>query len=349
MSSIAEISREAGLARSTVADILRDRPGYNLDTCDRVKRIAREMGYRPSWLSKALRGGKSMTIGLLGCLLEDISAMSKAKSIESAALAEGYQVYFVNTNQETLADSSFHVQHLRDLLDRKIDGLIIDYVGVAPPQEVLSMVEEQTIPSVYMDWAPPGRANCVAVNRMSGIQEAVNHLSALQHQRVAIITTEWAVRSPNAKMVTYRQCLEAAGIEVLMGSDWTHRQNAQGIEFDTCRVVRRQLARGGRLPTAMILFDDLAAVGAMRGVFDAGLRVPEDISVLGFNDLGIAQVSRPALTTVHQPRAEVGQAACEMLFNLMQGKAESIESIEFGCKLVARESTGPAAVRHGIG
>ena len=346
MSSISEISQRAGLARSTVADILRDRPGYNRETRERVKRIAREVDYRPSWLSNALRGGKSMTFGLLGCLLEEASAMSKVKSIESAARAEGYHVYFVNTNQESLADSGSHVQHLRDLLHRKIDGLIIDYVGGAPPPEVLSLVEEQSIPSVYMDWGPAGRANCVTVNRLAGIREAVAHLSALQHRRVAIITTEWAVSFPNAKMSAYRQCLGDAGIDVRSGPDWVHRQNTQGIEFDTYQVVRRQLARGGPLPTALVLFDDLAAVGALRGVFDAGLRVPEDISVIGFNDLGVAQVSRPALTTVHQPRSEVGQAACEMLCALMQGKSESIDPVEFNCRLVARESTGPAAGGH---
>ena len=349
MSSIADISRKAGLSTSSVADILRDRPGYNKHTCQRVKRIAEELDYRPNWLSKALLGGKSMTIGLLGGLLEDKSSMLKARSIESAARANGYQVYFVNTGLETLEDSHSHVQHLQDLLHRRVDGLIVDYVGLAPPQAILSLVEKQSIPAVFMDWALPDDINSVKVNRLAGIKEAVDHLSELHHRRVAIITTQWAHNNKNAKMLGYQDYLTSGGIEVMNNSDWVYAQNGDGIEFSTYKVVRRMFSHSHRddLPTALILFDDLTAVGALRGLYDAGFRVPEDVSVIGFNDLGIARVSRPSLTTVHQPREEVGKTAFEMLLKLMEGSSESVASIEYKSRLVVRESTGPAPVRQG--
>ena len=290
-----------------------------------------------------------MTIGLLGCLLEDKSSMLKARSIESAAQANGYHIFVVNTGLETLEDSQSHVQHLQDLLHRRIDGLIVDYVGVAPPQEILSLVEKQSIPTVYMDWGPADNANSVKVNRLAGIEEAVGHLSELHHRRVAIITTQWAFNHPNAKMLGYQDYLTSAGIEIMRNSDWVYAPNADGIEFSTYKVVRRMFSHCHRddLPTALILFDDLTAVGALRGLYDAGFRVPEDISVIGFNDLGIARVSRPSLTTVHQPREEVGKTAFEMLLKLMEGSSESIASIEYKSQLVVRESTGPAAVRQG--
>ena len=118
-----------------------------------------------------------MTIGLLGCLLEDSIAMSKANSIESAARAEGYQVYVVNTTVDGLSDAIAHLQRLDDLLTRKVDGLIVDYIAVPPPRSILKELKRQSVPAVYMDWGPADVPNRVTVNRSVGIQEAVQLLS----------------------------------------------------------------------------------------------------------------------------------------------------------------------------
>jgi DNA-binding LacI/PurR family transcriptional regulator len=345
MSNIAEIGKQAGLAVSTVSDILRGRPGYNVKTTQRVKRIAKELDYRPNWLSKALRGDTSMSIGVLGCMLNQPSAMAKMVSIESAARAAGYQMYVVDTGLDVLTDTASHVGHLKDLHQRKIDGLIVDYVGIKPPDEVLELVQTGSTPTVFMDWTPENYNHAVTVHRIVGIEEAVNHLAELNHKRVAIITNEKAIEIQVTKVSAYKKLLEAAGVEVILGGDWVHKQNVSNIGVDTRNIVKRQFSKGGNLPTALILYNDAAALGALRGAYETGLRVPEDVSVIGFNDLPVAEVSIPALTTIQQPRGELGQAAFDMLLALMKDKNAIIDPVSFNCKLIVRESTGPALIR----
>jgi len=340
VSSIAKISERTGLAISTVAGVLRNAPGFSASTRDRVLRVAEEIGYRPNFLSKALAGGKSMTIGVLGCWLTSPSIAMKLESIESTSRKAGYLCYLASAEFEN-ADAQ--VSHLRGLLDRRVDGLILDYVVVPPPLEVLELLRKSRVPHVFMDWAPDGVPNRVTVNRRAGFDETARHLASLGHKRVAYVSAQYDLDHPQLKFYPYKASLESVGIQVEFGGQWSLGSNLADMAQEAYRVVKRQLSGPpAERPTALILVNDANAMAALRAAQDLGLDVPRDLSIVGFDDLPFSAMSRPSLTTVHQPRSQVGELAFDALLKLMQDADADISPIDLPCHLVVRESTGPA-------
>jgi LacI family transcriptional regulator len=340
MSKIAKISEKTGLAISTVAGVLRNAPGFSSSTRDRVMRVAEELGYRPNFLSKALAGGKSMTIGVLGCWLTTPSIAMKLESIEATARKAGYLCYLASAEFE---NAEAQVSHLRGLLDRRVDGLIADYVVVPPPDEVLELLRKCGVPHVFMDWAPQSAVNRVTVNRVAGFAQAAKHLASLGHRRVAYVSAQYDLDHPAAKADLYRRCIEAEGMKMVFGEEWSLGSNFTDMAQVTYEVVKRQLSkRRANAPTALILVNDTNAIAAIRAAQDLGLNVPGDVSIVGFDDLSFAAMTRPSLTTVRQPRSQVGEMAFASLLKLMQEKDAEIAPVDLACELIVRESTGSA-------
>lgn len=340
MSKIANISKKTGLAVSTVAGVLRNAPGFSASTRDRVMRVADELGYRPNFLSKALAGGKSMTIGVLGCWLTTPSIAMKLESIEATARRAGYLCYLASAEFE---NPDAQVSHLRGLLDRRVDGLIVDYILVPPPNQVLELLASCGVPHVFMDWAPLSVPHRVTVNRAAGFAQVARHLASLGHKKVAYVSAQYDLDHPEPKLIPYRTCLEEVGIQMQFGEEWSLKSDITGMAQVAYEVVKRQLRkRRSDAPTALVLVNDSNAIAAIRAAQDVGLDVPGDLSVVGFDDLSFAAMTRPALTTVRQPRSLVGELAFSALLKLMQDRDAEIHPVDLPCQLVVRESTGNA-------
>ena len=157
--------------------------------------------------------------------------------------------------------------------------------------------------------------------------------------------TDHDLGHPRQRYAPYHDALVARGIEVLAGNQWSVERASGDIPDPVYDVVTRQLKHqtSSKRPSALLLLDDLSALAAMRAAADLGVSVPQELSVVGFNDLPFGQRTTPALTTVHQPRFEVGEAAFRMLHEAMTDPSSSSPQVEFSCSLIVRESTGPAA------
>lgn len=350
MVTIDDIAAKAGLSRSSVAKILRDRPGFSPKTRQRVLGIASDMGYRPNYLSKALAGGRSMTIGIIAGGLRVPITTLKLSSIEKVAAAAGYMAFMRSLSLDAL---DLTMAAIRDMADRRVDGMIVYASAMEIQTDLASMLDTLGLPVVLISDALCGRP-AVVVNREAGIRQAVAHLVELGHRRAALMATTHDLASPARKYNVYRKAGRELGLALEDDTRWTADSSTSGVKSRTYEIVRRQMARKDR-PTALLMNNDDCAMAALAALTDMGLRVPEDVSIVGFDDLPHTRYLRPALTTIHQPRAEVGQTAFALLHQWMQRLAGANASdnstpagparvmppdpIVMDCHLVVRQTT----------
>jgi DNA-binding LacI/PurR family transcriptional regulator len=322
-----------------VAAVLRGQPGFRPETCARIQQAARELGYRPNYLSKALAGGRSMTIGVVVGSY-DPALLWNVHAIETAARRDDYLTYVIFAGNRSEEVSPAVVQNL---LDRRVDGLVI-YTLTPAPAAVDKLLRKANKPVVYIDQAPPRAAHRIVIGQQNAMTDAAKHLRSLGHRSAAFLGIDFDLRHPAHKIDPYRTAMRANGIELLAGEEWSIEWESESddIAARLRELLRRQIAQRGALPTAIVSCDDELAIALIAALREQRLRVPEDVSVIGFDDHPMAAHSSPPLTTLHQPRGEVGAAGYSVLSTLIANRAAKVEVPKFEAELVIRQSTGPA-------
>ncbi|MFW6039437.1 MAG: LacI family DNA-binding transcriptional regulator [bacterium] len=338
MATISDIAKATGMARTTVAEVLRGKPGYSQQARERILSAAEQLGYRPNYLSKALSGGKSMTVGIVVPSLDTPITNERLSAAEVAARRHGYLAYVTSWSGDKTGAS---VRYIEDLLQRRVDGLILHYEGRFP-SGLATLLAKSKVPRVLFENAPPGIRSVVLVEREPAAAALAAHLRELGHRRVALMLSAYHHAHPSLRLDIFRRAFERVGIEVEPPEKWRPPKDHSSTSIGAYQLLRARLDAGATLPTALVANSDLWAQGLLAALHDAGLRVPEDVSVVGFDDLPIATTTIPPLTTIRQPRGELGEAAFEMLQRLMQNPADDVEPVCFPCELVVRRSTGPA-------
>jgi LacI family transcriptional regulator len=338
MATLSDISKATNLGLGTVSDILRHKPGYNQQTRQRVLEAAQTLNYRPNRIGQALRRGRTQSIGLLAGSLNVPVASFKLGGIVKAAREADYACY---VGQLGLDEPAVAAKVVDGMLGRGVDGLIV-YLAAPLEESVMAALQSQSIPIVYLDWAPPGARHRITVNRLAGIRQMARHLGELGHRRVRYIVTSSDVYEPSLKLEAYRRVLQRQGIE--LEQPWEMVLDPDKPVAQSAYELVEELIRAGRLPTALLMSNDEAALGATAALTDARLRVPQDVTVVGFDDVPHAAYCRPSLTTIHQPRGEAGRAAFKMLLALMNDQPLEQESVTLDCSLIQRQSSGPARV-----
>lgn len=341
---LADIAREAGLALSTVSEILYGKPGYSDKTRQRVNETAKRLGYRPNQIGQTLRRGKSMTIGIITPTFSNPVQVTKLEGIESAARDAGYLAYIAGWGRTTNVDAI--VRSINDFIDRRVDGIIFN-TNAAPDQCVIDLLREAPIPLVYSDWAPPDAPYKVVQDRTQAIRALAQHLVALGHRTAAVITSSWTRANPQSKLDLIRAACQEAGIKLDDHPRWHYdpsQNDSLVIIEEVYHTVRRAL-KDRNLPTAIIAGNDDGAAATIAACQDVGLAVPRDVSVVGFNGDPVSFATRPALTTIQQPRHGVGEAAFGVLHAIMNKPGAKVKPPQFPLKLITRESTGPAPKR----
>lgn len=338
--TISDIAKHVGVTIATVSKVLNNSPsGYTISDKTRKKVYAavKELNYRPNYLSRALVGGKSKTIGLVinpVMFATPIHALRLA-AIEKTAQQAGYFIYIVGKPFQNEAEP------IQGLLDRRVDGLVV-YFATEPSRKIMDLLNAQTLPIVYVDWAPPGCSRWIKINRARGIEQVAEHLVRLGHRHIRYVPHQYDFDQPEGKLNYYRQAFAGHGIDLAVARDFSISPTGD-IKVETIDIVHRLIA-SNQLPTALILSNDYAALSAVSALQDAGIKVPEQISVVGFDNLDFADVVRPSLTTVRQP-VERAASAFEMLLELMNGPVREVSTVDLPCELVVRQSTGPAPRR----
>ena len=274
-------------------------------TAERVRRAIEALNFYPDTNARALGSGRSNLYGLIISDITNPFFPELVKSFEDIAVLHGQEVLIANTNY----DPDRMKICVRRMLQRKVDGVAI--MTSEMDDQLIEDFSRRHIPLVFLDTgtASPG-ISCVRIDYSAGIDAAMNHLIKLGHNRIAFISGP--MRLSSARM-RYKAFMESTARDHL-------DDNPKLIEEANHRVdgghaaMQRILTSGAR-PTAVLASNDLTAIGAMGAISEAGLRVPQDISVIGYDDIQLSAFTMPPLTTVSLPRAEIANAAFQALFN----------------------------------
>jgi DNA-binding LacI/PurR family transcriptional regulator len=335
-----DIVKETGLSMSTVSNVLNGRPGFSASTQQRVHQVARELGYMPNHLSRALAGGASMSIGLMGVTLKTPVRLVQIRQIEKLAKADNYHIYLV-ANEGLMSEADLQ-QTIEDLLARRVDGLIIcDLLQL--PEPVMDTLKNCGKPVVFMEYLPQDVSFGVKMDNTQAVRDAMTHLRELGHKSVFYLGARFDQLVPQLKLDLYRQEAAFAGLELIESPAWYLeacgvRDDFSGAAYELTRQVLQYVR-----PSAIACISDETAIGAISAIVQAGLSVPGDISVIGFDDWQISRFINPALTTISQPVQQSGQLAYEILSGLFKHPDTPQDIRRLDCRFVPRASTGPAS------
>jgi DNA-binding LacI/PurR family transcriptional regulator len=288
-----------------------------------------ELKYHPNLHARNLAGGKSRSIGVIVSNIENPFFLDIYKAVESGAHTNGYEVMMANTDYR----SEQLVSSIRLMIGRRVEGLAA-IVSEMDPQ-LIEELNGNSIPVVFYDvGAPRQNITNIRVNYRRGMEKLTDYLYSLGHRRLGFVGHHAMLGPINERM---KAVLDAV-------ARYPALQVQQAADADTLeggrRATRVLLGLNPR-PTAIVCVNDVMAVGALRELRESGLRVPEDVSVTGFDNIKLAQFCYPALTTVHIPRDQVGQIICDCL--LSRENTVRDHEIVIDPEFVLRDSTGPAA------
>lgn len=331
--SIYDLAARAGVAPSTVSKALRDDPRISAATRARIKALAAETGFTPNTAAQSLTTRRTMTIGLIVRDYADPYNGLLMRGIESTALRAGYQLLVASTHEAALRE----VDIARLFRQRRVDGTII----VASHAQEHHAALDPSVPVVFVADHPelvPDRPNAglVTFDEVAAAAAVTRHLIGLGHRRIGYAGMARASLSNTCRQAGYEKALRAAGVEPdprLLASS-TRRDAAEAGAENIERLLMAD-------PTAIFFYNDLAAAAGIRALGDQGVRVPDQISVAGFDDLELSALVTPPLTTMSQPREEMGRLATEMLLEILGGAEGATHRIDIACTLVVRRSTVP--------
>ncbi len=332
--TIAEVARRAGVSTATVSRVLSGAAPASDATRARVLEAADALDYRPSALGRALKRRETRTIGLLVTDIGNPFFPQVVRAVEDEAHARGYGVVLGNASD----DPERELAYIDLLLDRRVDGLIV--ASSRATRRHAERLASARMPVVLVNSdAPASELHGIATDHRAGSRLAAEHLLALGHRRIAHISASdelAAAAAPRREGI--QDALAAAGIDpaTLLVAE------SDGSVDGGAAATRRLLAEDPR-PTAIACYNDLVAIGALRTLRRAGLSVPGDMSVIGFDDIDLAAWTDPPLTTVRQPTGELGRRAVERIAaELADGRAGSGAPSRaiLAPSLVARGTTG---------
>lgn len=326
-----DVAERAGVSVTTVSHVINRTRPVSEELRTRVLAAMDELGYRPNLLARSLRRGRTHTIGMI--LPDNVNPFfaEVARGVEDTAFGQGYSVVICNTDGD-LDKESFYASLLAE---KRMDGIIFVAAGGSAEQVralqdrgMLVVVVDRELPEVAVDQ--------VLTDNAHGGYLATRHLIELGHRRIGCITGPSDV-TPSAERVTgYRRALEEAGIPI------DERIIVRGdFQCESGYRVAQHLLTLAQPPTAIFACNDLMAIGAISAAVSLGYRIPEDISVVGFDDIRLSSYTNPPLTTVHQPIYEIGVLATTILLERMKDRTMPPSRRVLETHLIVRQSTAP--------
>lgn len=328
--NLEEVARRAKVSTATVSRVINNATVVKSATRSRVMKAIEELRYHPNLHARNLAGGKSRTFGIIVSNLENPFFFDIYKTIEADAHTQGFEVVMANTDYR----AEQLVKSIRLMIGRRVAGLAAIVSEMAP--ELIDELTGSGIPVVFYDVGAPSRnITNIRVNYSRGIEKVIGYLHSLGHRRLGFVGHHAMLGPINERM---RAVIDA----VARNPELEVRTAADADTLEGGRQAARTLLASGFDPTAIICVNDITAVGALAAVRQAGLRVPEDVSVTGFDNVQLSEFCYPALTTVHIPRERIGHIICERLVSMDNKPDASSPEIVIDPEFVVRDSTGPA-------
>src|SRR5215475_599466 len=330
---IKDVASLAGVSTATVSHLINNTRFVSEETRRKVQAAIDSCGYTPNAHARSLASGRSRILGLIISDIANPFFPELVKSVEEKASAHGYEIILSNTNYEpkrTLAC-------VQRMLDQRVQG-----VAILTSEMDLSLsrrLADQEVAVVFLDVGEVGpHTSNIVINYEKGIREGVEHLLALGHRRIAYISGPSRLKSAARRKAAFAKIMKKYRISL-----HTEPLIFEG-DFKTAGGQRAaaEILRLEPMPTAIVSGNDLMAIGALRELKAAGLRAPQDMSVIGFDDISFAALTDPPLTTILIPRAEIGENAVEALIHTIQAADNLGREFNVSAQLVVRESTGAA-------
>lgn len=332
--TIKDVARAANVSPSTVSLVLNNRPvTISPETRKRVLRAAQEMNYRPNQIAVALATRKTNTIGLIVPDFSNMFHTAYCEQIEYFAEKNNYST-IIRIAQNGIRDT---VRFLYDFEDRGVDGVILTKSNFADPADTAACMQtlrEMHIPIMLTDRVPQAlTAGAVLTNDYLGGCLAVQHLIDLGHRRIGCITGPNYYESTRCRIQGYRDTLDAAGIpydpSLILEGDWQMGSGMQTLPY----LLGKQV-------TGIFAFNDMMAYGIYKQARNYNLKIPSDISVVGFDDIAFSELINPPLTTLEYPISRMAEAVVNRILAKIDGRPVSDEPIIFDPILKVKASTG---------
>jgi DNA-binding LacI/PurR family transcriptional regulator len=324
--SIKDIARRAGVSHSTVSRALADSPLVNAKTKARIQALAREMGYAPSAIARAMSTGHTRTIGVVVTTIADPFVSEVVRGIEETALDQQYSVILCSS----ASDPDRELAAVRALRENWVDAVIVTSSRVGSFYGELAEIH---VPVILINNQQAGDYSfSVRNDDLYGGQIAAEYLTSLGHRRLAYIAGPAYATASHKRLTGFVDALSGAGTE--LSADRIVR--GDGLPIGGERAVAH-LFDTGEEPSAVFCYNDMTAMGALRALKERGLRVPGDVSLLGYDDIDAAPYLDPPLTTIAQAKYTLGQMALHMALDLIGGQQE-VQDVLLRPQLVIRHS-----------
>ena len=329
---IRDIARRAKVSTATVSRTINRVPTVDPQLAKRVWKVVNELGYYPNRQARALVSGRSRIFGLIVSEITNPFFPEIVQSFEDLAVQHNYEILLTST----VHDPKRMELSVRRMIERRVDGVAILTFGME--DSLIRDLRFRNVPLVFVDVGPrmPGVSN-IRVNYQEGIREAVQHLAAFRHVRIAFVSGPLTLRSALARKAAFEQSMREIGLnfapELIIEGDHTMKGGMRAL---------LELLSMRERPTGVLCSNDMTAIGVMREAYDYGIRVPEDLSVVGFDDIRLAQFMIPPLTTVQMSQTELANLAFKALLNHVESNSSSLKHTEYDLHttLVVRKSTG---------
>ncbi len=330
MPSIKDIARKAGVSHSTVSRALHHSPLIGNETAARIRAIAKSSGYVPSAVARSLVSRTTRTVGVVVTSIADPFIGEVVDGIESTANEHRYSVILANSH----ANPELEIKVVDSFSERRVDGILVtaSRVGALHGKRLAGT----NVPIVLINNQHPGDfAHSVGIDNIAASRAIVTHLLDLGHRRIAYVGDRSGYQSDTERFSGYRTAMKSR--RVAIRPELVVRGDGKPAEGE---LTANQLFRLRDPPTAIFCYNDMTALGVLRAAGIRGLRVPADLSIAAFDDLLVSSYTCPPLTTIRQPKQEMGRRAMSILLQLLKGeKPES--RIKLPGELIVRGSTGP--------
>lgn len=329
--SIREVALGAGVSIATVSRVVNGITTVAPELAERVWAVIREVGYVPNTQARALVSGRSHTLGLVVSEITNPFFPELVQEFENLAVEQGYEVFIGSTNYDATRTEAL----IRRMLQRNVDGVAIMTFGIE--EELIQKLVARAFPLVFVDAGPDlPNIRVLKVNYGEGIREAAQHLAALGHRTIAFITGPLQMRSAVARRDAFVDAISELGLTVPPEHlvEGTHTMEG-GI-----KAAEHMLSLPD-LPTAIMCSNDMTAIGVLHGLHRVTRPVPHDVSVVGFDDIHLAQFMLPPLTTIQMSCRQLAAAAVQALRAGIEANHPLAQQREWpiSTKLVVRQST----------
>ncbi|MEP7074540.1 MAG: LacI family DNA-binding transcriptional regulator [Acidobacteriota bacterium] len=328
---IKDIAREAGVSTATVSHVINKTKYVSDGTREKVQKAIKKFNYHPNAHAQMLALGRSKMIGLLVSDISNPFFPEIIKSIEAGVFASGYNLILLNTNYDTARA----VEYVQRLIQMKVAGIIL--MTAEFDQALIDEARKKKTSIVFHDLGIVGeRMSNIILDYAVGIDEAVQHLVSLGHTTIVHIAGAREIHSAGVRRQAFLDSMKR-----YLPKEKRPKIYEGDFRFEGGRRAASQVLAEKVRPTAVIVANDLMALGAMQEFKAAGLHVPQDISIVGFDDISFASLSEPPLTTVCSPRVEIGRRAFEALMLTVDKPHQLGIEVRVPTYLINRESTAP--------